>query len=688
MSIIFENSLHELLNKEQENRDKKNYAECLSICIKILKLISNYKEDNIFDTISTIFHHKNQSNYVRIGIITYIISNNYLKITNNKNYNLKEKYYQLLIDSFKKDIINDRIQEKNDIIQYFEDSKLKNYDKLDNYILSLESIFINEKLSSSDRDVFDNSVKQKSISNIKFDDKNIIENNDLDEDLIADESQQNQITQIGLVEDLNNNVFDINNLNNTTKNKLSDNEKYLMKKYKPNSKLPMIMISVSVNLNSNGFMDLVGKTFSKLNYRNICTIKSNLRDNINIYEYHPKNIFEGLLYCFSNQRVFIKNIFQVITILKKDENNFTSGINYYLNDYYERKIAIKTIRGSEKNVINFIIKYLKLFSASVNKIKIIKQSKIFSKYNLEQILNEEIQKRKELLLKSINYPKKNFIQFREEEETIVEKSNKKANQYYEIYKTLSNTEYELGKSIFDFVEKFKNKYNEITSPDSEEKIEDLNTRPLMVDIVKMIELTTNTLNCNFNNNNNFNSNFFATASEQFIFNKIYHYLYNIYSKKYEKENEEYLSIKKDIKDSITINDIINSAGIDNKYKGNTNECPYQNVIETINKIEYEKYLKNKFKILTQSSLEMRNYILDYTSGKEELVSMDDELPIVIYITTQLNIKNLFAELNMIDDYIKCTMRDDLVQNKMVTNLLSGLLYICKNWDSKTKKFLN
>ena len=139
MSIIIESSLHQLLNKEEENRDKKSYAECLSICINILKLISNYKEDNIYDTISTIFHHKNQSNYVRIGIITYIISNNYLKITNSKNYSLKEKYYQLLVDSFKKDIINDRIQEKNDIIQYFEDSKLKNYDKLDNYILSLEN---------------------------------------------------------------------------------------------------------------------------------------------------------------------------------------------------------------------------------------------------------------------------------------------------------------------------------------------------------------------------------------------------------------------------------------------------------------------------------------------------------------------------------------------------------------------
>ena len=683
MSIIIESSLHELLNKEQENRDKKCYSECLSICINIIKLITNYKEDNIFDTISTLFHYKNQSNYVKIGIITYMISNNYLKIISNKNYNLKEKYYQLLVDSLKKDIINDRMKEKNDIIKFFEESKINNYDKLDKYILSLESIFTNEKLICSDRDIFNNSAQQKSI--IKFDGKSIIENNDLDEDLIVDESQQNQITQIGLVEDLNNNAFDLNNINNISKNKLSDNEKYLMKKYKPNNKLPMIMISVSVNLNSSGFMDLIGKTFSKLNYRNICTIKSNLRDNINIYEYHPKNFFEGFLYCLSNKRAFIKSVFQVITILKKDENNFSSGINYYLNDYYERKIVIKTVRGREKNIINFIIKYLKLFSSSVNKIKIIKQSKVFTKYNLEQILNEEIKKRKELLLKSINYPKKNLMQFIEEE-TIVEKSNKKANQYYDIYKTLSNKEYELGKSIFDFIEKFKNKYNEITSPNSEEKIEDFNTRPLMADIVKMIELTSNTLNCNFNNNNNFNSNFFATASEQFIFNKIYHYLYNIYNKKYEKENEEYISIKKDIKDSITINEIINNVQINNKYKGN-DDFPYKNVIETINKIEYEKYIKNKFKILTQSSLEMRNYYLDYTSGKEELVSMDDELPIVIYIITQLNIGNLFAELNMIDDYIKCTMRDELVQNKMVTNLLSGMLYICKNWDTKTKKFL-
>ena len=672
-----ENSLNELLNKEQQNRDSKNYVECLRICIKILKVLLNDKEENIFDIFSKIFYHKNQSNFVRIGIIYHLITNNYFNINNNND--LKSKYYELLIDSFKKDSINDKIKEKNNLIKYFDDSKLKNFTKLDNYIQSLESIFVTDKPNSTDREIFN--------KNKKFEGKNEIENNDLDEDLLPDESQQNQITQIGLVEEINTKPFELNSTMQNSINKLTDNERYLMKKYKSNPKLPMIMISVSVNLNSKGFLDLIESTFSKLNYRNICTIKSNSRDNINVYEYNPKNIFERLLFCLSNKRAFIKNVFQVITILKKDENNFTSGINYYLNDNYERKICIKTVRGTEKNVINFIIKYLKLLCASINKIKVIKQTKNFYKYNLEQMLNDQIKERKEKLLKGINFPKKKLLKINDDEETIVEKSNKKANQYYEIYKTLSNTEYDLGKSIMNFIENFRNKCNDITSPESEEKIEDINTKQMMAEIVKMIELSTNTLNCNFNNINNYNSSFFTTASEQFIFNKIYQYLFNVYNKKYKNENEEYLSVKKEINKCMNIKEIVNNVGINEKYKGN-DDYPYKNVIETINKISFEKYIKNKFKILTQSSLEMRSYILEYTTGKDELVSMDDELPIIIYISTQINVDNLFAELNMVDDYIKCTMRDDLVQNKMVTNLLSGLLYISKNWDRKLKKFIS
>ena len=684
MNIMIEKTINELLNKEQQYRNANNHVECLGVCTNILKLISNNNEDNIFDIISKIFHYNNQTNFVRIGIIFHLIYNNYLNINNNKN--LQRKYYQLLIDSFQKDSINDRKIEKNYIIKYFNESNLKNFKNLDSYIMTLDSLFINEKTNSTERDIFNNSIQQKNI--INFDGKNIIENNDLEEDFLPDESQQNQITQIGLVEELNGKSFELNStVQNISLNKFSDNEKYLIRKYKVNNKLPMIMISVSVNLNSNGFMNLIGSTFDKLEYRNICTIKSNLRDNINIYEYSPKNIFERIFFCLTNKKTFIKNIFQVITILKKDENNFSNGLNYYLNDNYERKIAIKTVKGSEKNIIKFIIKFLKLFSSYVNKIKIIKQSKCFSKYNLEQMINDQIKAKKDKLLKSINYPRRKSQPINDAEETIVEKSNKKANQYYDIYKTLSNTEYDLGKSIFDFIENFKIKCNEITSKESEIKIEDINTKELMEEIVKMIDSSTNTLNCSFNNNKNYNSEFYSTASEQFIFNKIYLYLYKVYSKKYEKDNEQFLSIKKDINENMSKVDILKNIGVNSKFTGN-DDYPYKNVIDNINKISYEKYLKNKFQILAQSSLEMRSYILEYTSGKDELVSMDDELPIIIYVTTQVSVENLFVELNMINDYVKCTMRDDLVQNKMVTNLLSSLLYISKSWDGKLKQFVS
>ena len=535
-----DSKLKELFTKEQQNRESKSYIECLGSCIKIIDYISNYKEDQIFDNISKLLLFKNQSNFVRIGILFHLILSNYIKINDNKN--IKRKYYQLLIDSFKEDTINDKENEKNNIIKLFEESELKHFKNLDSYLLTLDSIFLKEKSNSSDRDLFSPSEKNKDI--IKIESKKAVEN--VEESMNIDESQQNQITHFGLIEEINLKQCDINSTleNIMAEGMTSDNEKYLLKKYKANNKLPMILVSVSANLNSKDFMKLIENTFTKLNYRNICNIRSNSLNNINIYEYNPKNFMERIAYCMAGKRTFIKSIFQVIVMLKKDDNNFTSGLNYYLNDNYERKITIKTVRGSEKNVINFILKYLKLISSSVNKIKVIKQSKNFYKYDLENTLNEQIKKRKNLLLKSINMPKKKQLG-PPEEETLVEKSNKEANQYYELYKILSNKEYELGKSVNDFIENFRTKYKQITSPNEQTKIEEINTKSIMVDIVKAIELSMNTLNSNFNNiSPNYNSTIYYNASEQFIFNKIFHLLYDIYDKKYKKEIK---NIKKKMK---------------------------------------------------------------------------------------------------------------------------------------------
>ena len=678
-----DSKLRDLLINEEQSRLNQNYTECLNTCLKILKILSilKAKEQTIFDILSKIFLKKNQSNFVRIGTIFHIIRNNYMNIYDNKN--LKSKYYQLLIDSFKNDQINDKLEDKQKLISLFESSNKTNFKSMDSFILSLDVLYIPEKSNSDDAVLKKLNVnKELGINDNK---------NDLEEGLIHEETQINEITQFGLVDNLHKQSLDIYSdvqvINeNASQKDNNNNYKFINKKYKVNTKLPMIVMSISVNLNTNDFMKLVHDTFIKLNYKNVMNVKSTLYDNINIYEYNTNNVFKKMVYCLFNDKTFKRNVFQVSTVLQKDENNFTSGLNYFLNDNNEKKLAIKTIKGNEKNIIAFMIKYLKLIAGSVNKIKIIKQSKILFKYDLEKILNEQIQMKKNILLKNINIPKKKFL-IKDDEETIVEKSNKKVNRFYEIYKILSNIEYELGKSINDFVENFRAKYKDLNSDKGKDTIETIKTRDIMAEIIKLIEHTTNTLNCYYNqeNNINYNTNFYNSATEQFIFNKIYHYLYEIYDLKYKKCNEEFILVKKEINENMEIKDIISNLNIKKVYISN-DPIPFMPVIENINKLQLEKCLKNKFKIITQSSLEIRNCILEYTGGKYELESMDDELPIIIYLVTQINIENLFAELYMIDDYIKCTMRDELIQNKMVTNLLSSLSYISLKWDKKTNSF--
>ena len=48
---------------------------------------------------------------------------------------------------------------------------------------------------------------------------------------------------------------------------------------------------------------------------------------------------------------------------------------------------------------------------------------------------------------------------------------------------------------------------------------------------------------------------------------------------------------------------------------------------------------------------MRNFVLEISNGKGVLTALDDELPLFIYATTQVSMKNIFAELKMIEDYI-------------------------------------
>ena len=701
-----EDKLKELLKQEENFREKKNNQKWISTLRQIIELIKDSADENKYNILSKLFLQENQPNFTKM-----LIFNDLLKNTSFiKDKNEKKKYYQLLIDSFNNNKINDHSEQTTKIKELFTKNDYNDFEEIDMYL----ELFIAENENKNevdnfnedgtDREFFDKIENKKDNLSVKISGNNYLLDSNINpinsplSPLSSKSSSDSETLKKMNLDEFNNNILeDINN--NMSDSGINNKDKNVFKKYKPNNSLPMIIISVSVNMNPYQFLILINQTFNKFNYNNISTLRENEYENLRIYQYVPKNCFDYISEIINTKGKCIRNQFHVYSSLKRDENNFNCGISQILKDSYERKISIKSVKGIESNIIKFMIQFLKTLCQSVEKIKVLKQSDCFYKYNLENELNEIIIKEKEskIIIKNklfnFKHKKLRYKKLKNDDESMISLNsiNKSLNppiitttdsfKFLEIFTILSKSEYGLGKKVSEFIEEFKKKYNMPLK-----NVEIIETREIMMKIIKIFEFCTSNLNTSFNNKNSkYNANYISLATEQYIFNKIYFILFNIYCEKYKENNKIIVKIQKEINDNLSSIEICNKLQVQSIYLGNEQE-PFKSVINIINQISFEKFLHKKFEILTQASLEIRKCILEYTDGKFELESMDDELPIIIFISTKVKVDNLIAELNMIDDYIKCSMRDNLVQNKIVTNLLSSLMYLSKAWNSKTLTF--
>jgi hypothetical protein len=565
-----EKKLKELLNQLKEYDIKKNNEKYTSVIKEIIEQIKNSEDNEKINIISKVYSDEEQSNYIKMYFFNELLKSH---IFNNKE--TKKKCYKLLIDSFNNNTAKDHIEQISKIKELFgKKDDLADFEDIDMYIELFiaenenKHDLVNFNEDNTDRDLFDKIDNKKINLDIKIpDNKDIIDNMDGKDLYLKTNSPSIGLTKNNYF-DFNNNILEEINNNNMSDSNMGGNEKKVIKKYKPNSTLPMIIISVSVNLNAYQFLILINQTFKKFNYNNISTIRENEYENLSIYQYVPKNCFDYISEFINNKGKCIRNQFHVHASLKRDENNFNSGINSVLKDIYERKIAIRSVKGIESNIIKFMIQFLKTFCQSVDRIKIIKQSNCFLKYNLEKELNDIIEKETNIKMKSklFNFRNKKFKykKLKSEDDSMIglNTSNKSLNthinetdsfKYLEIIQILSKSEYGLGEKISSFIEEFKKKYNPPVK-----NVENINTREIMTDIIKLFDFCITNLNTSFNNKNNkYETNYISLASEQYIFNKIYFILFGIYCEKYKEENKKFLLIQKEINENLTNIDICN-----------------------------------------------------------------------------------------------------------------------------------
>jgi hypothetical protein len=84
-----------------------------------------------------------------------------------------------------------------------------------------------------------------------------------------------------------------------------------------------------------------------------------------------------------------------------------------------------------------------------------------------------------------------------------------------------------------------------------------------------------------------------------------------------------------------------------KYRLVDHEVPYIESIELLNKLPTLLTPLDKLNCLLTSMASMRTTVIDYWKSKEELDTMDDELPIVIYVVSMSSVPGLAAEVRFL-----------------------------------------
>ena len=75
---------------------------------------------------------------------------------------------------------------------------------------------------------------------------------------------------------------------------------------------------------------------------------------------------------------------------------------------------------------------------------------------------------------------------------------------------------------------------------------------------------------------------------------------------------------------------------------------------------------------------MKTEVVDHWNGRVTLESMDDEIPLLIYIIAFSDVKSLLAEIEFMQDYMaeNSKFEKDL---RLLTDIQAGVTFILENW---------
>jgi hypothetical protein len=438
---------------------------------------------------------------------------------------------------------------------------------------------------------------------------------------------------------------------------------------------PVLKVEVSLAISQNALGELFSRLCAKKGYEVI----DNERDQITAIKRRPVSFVDCILSCING---------------KKDKQKAFSCIRMGIRTNKitcKRKLTLKGVSGDPKLANQFFQDFqAELEYHDVKKSPSLKTAtSFFADANSTQLMPMS------QLSRQRQYSLINEENNSDGEDSGISNNNMESYSVYEFHKLLSSDQYTLGKKMADFVRDFLANYKNI------EESAELLPQPIE-SVYLMINETVDTLFCDFNYGKSETKKmmpYCRVSVEKYLFEKLYSLLFAMYLKKYETISAKYFKQCTDIMDSygndpvqalkyLDINKkfwlipakLFNESGdITTKLDIPT---PYHDSIQELYKLPKLKTPREKLNVLLMMHSAMKSSVVDFHHGKEELQSMDDELPIIIYIVMNAKIPELEAELAYVEDFINLdpTLESE---KRLMTNIRVSVQFIVKEWKIET-----
>ena len=167
--------------------------------------------------------------------------------------------------------------------------------------------------------------------------------------------------------------------------------------------------------------------------------------------------------------------------------------------------------------------------------------------------------------------------------------------------------------------------------------------------------------------------FCGPSVEKYIYSKLYSQIFAMYLFKSSEEDKAVVA-KMSILKKFKGRNLMNQLEFKEKYiiitekDEKDGKIGYDSSINLMNKVEKTIYPHEKLGHIMQMYAETRTSVIDYSKGKFELVAMDDQMPVFIYIMAMCTLSHPISEMNLLFDYLRYQEKSYDTEQLLVTNL--------------------